>query len=106
MLSARLEGKILEPCQEPAEICDLVLFSKASVHFTLERIMHRVGSHVVTIWASDECISETTEVSVLGSATLLVPGRCLRPHVVHINTSLDLPAAVDGKVRSVLYCQR
>ncbi|CAE7456395.1 unnamed protein product [Symbiodinium natans] len=49
--------------QELDEICDLVLFSKVSVRFTLERIMHRVGSHVVTIWASDECISETSEVA-------------------------------------------
>ena len=48
-------------CQEDGDICDLVLFSKVSTRFTLERIMDRVGSHVVTIWASDECISETTE---------------------------------------------
>ncbi|CAE7875339.1 unnamed protein product [Symbiodinium necroappetens] len=49
--------------QENGDICDLVLFSKVSTRFTLERIMDRVGSHVVTIWASDECISETTEVA-------------------------------------------
>ena len=48
-------------CQENGDVCDLVLFSKVSTRFTLERIMDRVGSHVVTIWASDECISETTE---------------------------------------------
>ena len=64
-------------CQELDEICDLVLFSKVSVRFTLERIMHRVGSHVVTIWASDECISETSEA---GAGAELASPSCTMLH--------------------------
>eukprot|EP00931_Biecheleriopsis_adriatica_P047955 TRINITY_DN27685_c0_g1_i1.p1 TRINITY_DN27685_c0_g1~~TRINITY_DN27685_c0_g1_i1.p1 ORF type:complete len:497 (+),score=90.98 TRINITY_DN27685_c0_g1_i1:41-1531(+) len=45
------------------EICDLVLFSKASTRFSVDRILPRVGSHVVAVWVSDSCIHETSEVA-------------------------------------------
>ncbi|CAJ1389932.1 unnamed protein product [Effrenium voratum] len=43
--------------------CDLVLFSKVSVRFSLDRVMPRLGTHVVAVWVSDECIHETSEVA-------------------------------------------
>eukprot|EP00435_Cladocopium_sp_Y103_P038933 s90_g10.t1 len=43
--------------------CDLVLFSKVSTRFSLDRVLPRLGSHVVAVWVSDECIHETTEVA-------------------------------------------
>lgn len=51
------------PQQEERLPCDLVAFSKASRRFSLDRIMPRLGSHVVALWASDECIHETGEVA-------------------------------------------
>lgn len=42
-------------------LCDLVLFSKASVRFSIDRILPRVGSHVVAVWVSDTCTHETGE---------------------------------------------
>ena len=47
---------------EEGGICDLLLVSKVSTRFSLDRIMPRLGSHVVVIWVSDECIHETGEV--------------------------------------------
>lgn len=48
---------------EEGDICDLLLVSKVSTRFSLDRIMPRLGSHVVVIWVSDECIHETGEVA-------------------------------------------
>ena len=47
---------------EEGGICDLLLVSKVSTRFSLDRIMPRLGSHVVVIWVSDECIHEAGEV--------------------------------------------
>lgn len=45
--------------EDGQEICDLVLFSKVSHRFSVDRILPRVGSHVVAVWVSDSCIHET-----------------------------------------------
>ena len=50
------------PYRQEGGNCDLVLFSKVSTRFSLDRVLPRLGSHVVAVWVSDECIHETTEV--------------------------------------------
>lgn len=45
-----------------------MLFSKVSVRFSLDRVMPRLGTHVVAVWVSDECIHETSEAGRWGGA--------------------------------------
>ena len=51
------------PQQEEKSACDLIIFSKASSRFSLDRVMSRLGSHLVAFWASEDCIQETGEVA-------------------------------------------
>lgn len=47
----------LSPSRSPGP-CDLALFSEAAPHFSIDRLLPRLGSHVVVAWVSEQCVAE------------------------------------------------
>lgn len=42
-------------------VCDMVVFSKASPRFSIDRVLPHLGEHVVVVWVSDSCVLEQGE---------------------------------------------